>query len=226
MDDVKLKKASEHGIQPPLALLAELSHRCPLQCPYCSNPVQLEKKTGELTTDEWKSVIDQAVEMGMHQIHLSGGEPTVRHDLEDIVEHCTTPGLYTNLITSGVILNPARLKKHEKHEKHIKNLSKITLKTCQKSDGKGKARQGRGPRGPQGPAEGPERPDKREPPPRQPPAAGGGPASCSGRGRSSRPGTCPWTSRTGPPWARARPRAARRGARRRRERAQRAGAPR
>ena len=79
MDDInktKLKKASEHGIQAPLALLAELSHRCPLQCPYCSNPVQLEKKTGELTTDEWKSVVDQAVEMGMHQIHLSGGEPT------------------------------------------------------------------------------------------------------------------------------------------------------
>ena len=81
----KLKTASEHGIQAPLALLAELSHRCPLQCPYCSNPVQLEKKTGELTTEEWKSVIDQAVDMGMHQIHLSGGEPTVRHDLEDIV---------------------------------------------------------------------------------------------------------------------------------------------
>ena len=51
----KLKTASEHGIQAPLALLAELSHRCPLQCPYCSNPVQLEKKTGELTTEEWKS---------------------------------------------------------------------------------------------------------------------------------------------------------------------------
>ena len=108
-----LKKASEHGIQAPLALLAELSHRCPLQCPYCSNPVQLEKKTGELTTDEWKSVIDQAVEMGMHQIHLSGGEPTVRHDLEDIVEHCSKQGLYTNLITSGVLLNPDRLKKLE-----------------------------------------------------------------------------------------------------------------
>lgn len=116
MDDVKktnLKKASEHGIQAPLALLAELSHRCPLQCPYCSNPVQLEKKTGELTTDEWKSVIDQAVEMGMHQIHLSGGEPTVRHDLEDIIEHCNKQGLYTNLITSGVLLNLDRLKKLE-----------------------------------------------------------------------------------------------------------------
>ena len=116
MDDINktnLKKASEHGIQAPLALLAELSHRCPLQCPYCSNPVQLEKKTVELTTDEWKSVIDQAVEMGMHQIHLSGGEPTVRHDLEDIVEHCTKKGLYTNLITSGVLLNPDRLKKLE-----------------------------------------------------------------------------------------------------------------
>ena len=110
----KYKTIKEQGIEAPLALLAELSHRCPLQCPYCSNPVQLEKKTGELTTDEWRSVIDQAVELGMHQIHLSGGEPTVRHDLEDIVEHCTKTGLYTNLITSGVLLNPDRLNKLEK----------------------------------------------------------------------------------------------------------------
>ena len=64
MDDINktnLKKASEHGIQAPLALLAELSHRCPLQCPYCSNPVQLEKKTGELTTDECKKEIYKEV---------------------------------------------------------------------------------------------------------------------------------------------------------------------
>ena len=76
MDDIKnnnLKKASEHGIQAPLALLAELSHRCPLQCPYCSNPVQLEKKTGELTTDEGKSVRDQAVETGSYT-HLRAHE--------------------------------------------------------------------------------------------------------------------------------------------------------
>ena len=52
--------------------------------------------------------------MGMHQIHLSGGEPTVRHDLEDIVEHCTKKGLYTNLITSGVLLNPDRIRNLEK----------------------------------------------------------------------------------------------------------------
>jgi pyrroloquinoline quinone biosynthesis protein E len=110
----KYKTIKEHGIEAPLALLAELSHRCPLQCPYCSNPVQLEKKTGELTTDEWKSVIDQAVELGMHQIHLSGGEPTVRNDLEEIVEHCTKTGLYSNLITSGVLLNPDRIEKLEK----------------------------------------------------------------------------------------------------------------
>ena len=88
-NNVKLKKASDHGIEAPLALLAELSHRCPLQCPYCSNPVNLEKKSVELTLDEWKSVIDQSVEIGIHQIHFSGGEPTVRTDLEEIVEHCT-----------------------------------------------------------------------------------------------------------------------------------------
>ena len=72
MNESCFKKASEHGIDAPLALLAELSHRCPLQCPYCSNPVNLEKKTAELSLDEWKSVIDQSVELGIHQIHLSG----------------------------------------------------------------------------------------------------------------------------------------------------------
>ena len=112
-NNVTLKKASDHGIEAPLALLAELSHRCPLQCPYCSNPVNLEKNL-ELTLDEWKSVIDQSVEIGIHQIHLSGGEPTVRTDLEEIVEHCTKKGLYSNLITSGVLLDEGRVKRLEK----------------------------------------------------------------------------------------------------------------
>ena len=113
-EKIVLKKASEHGIDAPLALLAELSHRCPLQCPYCSNPVNLEKKTAELSLDEWKSVIDQSVELGIHQIHLSGGEPTVRKDLEEIVEHCSKKGLYSNLITSGVLLDEERINKLEK----------------------------------------------------------------------------------------------------------------
>jgi len=93
----------------PYALLAELTHRCPLQCPYCSNPLGLERAANELTTDEWRRVIAEAAEMGVLQIHFSGGEPTARRDLTELVKHATEVGLYSNLITAGVLLDGARL---------------------------------------------------------------------------------------------------------------------
>ncbi|MEM6496786.1 MAG: radical SAM protein, partial [Pseudomonadota bacterium] len=95
----------------PVGLLAELTHRCPLQCPYCSNPTELERVNVELSTEEWQSVMRQAGELGVLQVHLSGGEPTVRRDLEDIVETAADSGLYTNLITAGVTLKQKRLEK-------------------------------------------------------------------------------------------------------------------
>ena len=95
----------------PVGLLAELTHRCPLQCPYCSNPVELESVKNELTTEEWCSVMRQAGEMGILQVHLSGGEPTARRDLEDIVKAAADAGLYTNLITAAVNVKRERLEK-------------------------------------------------------------------------------------------------------------------
>jgi pyrroloquinoline quinone biosynthesis protein E len=97
------------SIASPIALLAELTHRCPLSCPYCSNPVELERKETELGTDTWKDVFSQAYELGVLQLHLSGGEPASRRDLEDLTRHAAQLGLYTNLITSGVGLTPKRL---------------------------------------------------------------------------------------------------------------------
>ncbi len=94
----------------PIGLLAELTHRCPLQCPYCSNPLALEGAGGELTTAEWQDVLRQAARLGVLQLHLSGGEPTLRRDLEEIVATAAEVGLYTNLITAGVLLTRARLK--------------------------------------------------------------------------------------------------------------------
>ena len=93
----------------PIGLLAELTHRCPLQCPYCSNPLALEGVGGELATHEWQDVLRQAARLGVLQVHLSGGEPTVRRDLEEIVATAAQAGLYTNLITAGVLLTRARL---------------------------------------------------------------------------------------------------------------------
>ena len=93
----------------PVGLLAELTHRCPLQCSYCSNPLELERVNKELTTAEWGSVMEQAGAMGILQVHLSGGEPTARKDLEDIVSAASKAGLYTNLITAAVTLTRPRL---------------------------------------------------------------------------------------------------------------------
>ena len=95
--------------QAPVGLLAELTHRCPLLCPYCSNPLELESIGNELDTAAWQSVLRQAAQLGVLQLHLSGGEPTVRRDLEDIVATAAEVGLYTNLITSGVALSRERL---------------------------------------------------------------------------------------------------------------------
>ena len=95
----------------PVGMLCELTHRCPLQCPYCSNPTELERVNTELTTAEWQDVMRQAAELGILQVHLSGGAPTARKDLEDIIQTCTEVGLYTNLITAGVTLNRDRVMK-------------------------------------------------------------------------------------------------------------------
>lgn len=94
----------------PYAVLCELTHRCPLQCPYCSNPLELERASNEIDTATWKDVLGQAADMGILQAHFSGGEPTIRKDLEELVRHASREsGLYTNLITSGVLLDEARL---------------------------------------------------------------------------------------------------------------------
>jgi PqqA peptide cyclase len=96
-------------LKPPVGLLAELTHRCPLQCPYCSNPLALESVGNELPTEIWLDVLAQAAELGVLQLHLSGGEPTVRRDLEEIIAQAAKVGLYSNLITAGVLLTRERL---------------------------------------------------------------------------------------------------------------------
>ncbi len=95
----------------PAGLLAELTHRCPLQCPYCSNPLDLERANTELTADEWGETFRRAASIGALQLHLSGGEPTARRDLEEILAHAVDAGLYTNLVTSAVLLTRERLQR-------------------------------------------------------------------------------------------------------------------
>jgi pyrroloquinoline quinone biosynthesis protein E len=92
----------------PYALLAEITYRCPLHCPYCSNPTKT-RDDQELTTDEWTRVIREAAGLGVLQIGFSGGEPLVRRDLPDLVQAAREASLYTNLITSGIGLDNHRM---------------------------------------------------------------------------------------------------------------------
>jgi pyrroloquinoline quinone biosynthesis protein E len=89
-------------VHKPLGLLAELTHRCPLGCPYCSNPLALDARADELDTTIWLRVFREAAQLGVLQVHLSGGEPGARHDLVEITAGAHAAGLYTNLITSAV----------------------------------------------------------------------------------------------------------------------------
>jgi PqqA peptide cyclase len=92
----------------PFGLLAELTYGCPLHCPYCSNPLNLGDYTNELTTAEWQRVLGEARELGVLQLHLSGGEPLLRRDLAGLVRRASDLGLYTNLITSALGLTARR----------------------------------------------------------------------------------------------------------------------
>jgi len=103
------RKAPAAAPAPPLAVLLELTHRCPLSCPYCSNPLQLVGMREELATADWLRVLDQAAELGVLQVHYSGGEPTLRKDLPELLRHARALGLYCNLITSGVGVTRERL---------------------------------------------------------------------------------------------------------------------
>jgi pyrroloquinoline quinone biosynthesis protein E len=93
----------------PLALIAEVTHRCPLHCVYCSNPMQLAGTKAELSTEEWASVFEQCGKLGMLHAHFTGGEPLARPDLTELISTARSAGLYTNLITSGIGLNEVRL---------------------------------------------------------------------------------------------------------------------
>jgi pyrroloquinoline quinone biosynthesis protein E len=100
----RLRREVDAGeaLRAPLGLLAELTHRCPLGCPYCSNPLALEPRSDELDAADWARVFLEAAALGVLQVHLSGGEPGARRDLVDIAASAREAGLYTNLITSGV----------------------------------------------------------------------------------------------------------------------------
>jgi len=92
----------------PTTLLAELTHRCPLHCPYCSNPIDLARSQSELSTGDWKRVFTQARELGALQLGLSGGEPLIRRDLEELVAHAHSLGFYQTLVTSALGLTRDR----------------------------------------------------------------------------------------------------------------------
>lgn len=93
----------------PYTLVAELTYRCPLRCPYCSNPTDFWRHADDLDTAVWLKVFREAEELGVVQLNLTGGEPLVRDDLEALIAGARALDLYTNLITSAIPLTRERL---------------------------------------------------------------------------------------------------------------------
>lgn len=101
--------SSKTNPTPPRWLLAELTYACPLQCPYCSNPLDYANYSTELSTEDWKRVLTEARQMGAVQLGFSGGEPLTRPDLVELVQHARSLGYYSNLITSGYGLTEEKI---------------------------------------------------------------------------------------------------------------------
>src|SRR5258708_40150316 len=99
----------ESSISNPLALIAELTHRCPLHCVYCSNPLELQARASELSSEVWSRVFREAAEAGVLQADLTGGEPLARTDIVDLVRAPRDADLYVNRITSGLPMDEAKL---------------------------------------------------------------------------------------------------------------------
>src|ERR1700757_1165975 len=95
--------------QNPLALVAELTHRCPLHCVYCSNPLELQSRSTDLSTEVWSSVFKEAAETGVLQADFTGGEPLARPDIVELIRNARAAGLYVSLITSGLPLDEIKL---------------------------------------------------------------------------------------------------------------------
>lgn len=93
----------------PLNLIAELTYRCPLQCPYCSNPIAFRDHRDALSAEDWRRVFEQAADLGVVHVGLTGGEPSARRDLEEIVAAAVEADLYTHLVTAGLPLDADRL---------------------------------------------------------------------------------------------------------------------
>ena len=93
----------------PLNLIAELTYRCPLQCPYCSNPLELSAHREALSAADWGRVFGESAAIGVVHVGLTGGEPSTRSDLEEILSRAVAADLYPHLVTAGVPLTPARL---------------------------------------------------------------------------------------------------------------------
>lgn len=93
----------------PSALIAEVTHRCPLHCVYCSNPLKMQPRSSEMSTEEWSDIFNQAQALGMLQLHLTGGEPLARADIVELVRRGRAANLYVNLITSGAGLHERKL---------------------------------------------------------------------------------------------------------------------
>ncbi|MDE1176101.1 MAG: pyrroloquinoline quinone biosynthesis protein PqqE [Edaphobacter sp.] len=100
---------STQQIPGPLSLVCEVTHRCPLHCVYCSNPLVMQQAEAELPTEAWTRVFTEAAQLGVAHLHLTGGEPLARHDIADLIRAGRNAGLYVNMITSAIGLSEPRL---------------------------------------------------------------------------------------------------------------------
>ncbi len=93
------------GRPAPLFLHIEPTYRCQCRCVHCCADSPRGDGEPELITDQIKSLIDEAAQIGFLQIIFTGGESLLRRDIDELVHHAHQAGLLTRINTNGVLLD-------------------------------------------------------------------------------------------------------------------------
>ncbi len=114
--EVEKEEPFTYQYSAPLRMDLALTFKCPNNCIHCYAGGPHE--TAELNTSQWKEVIDRLSQIGIFILTFTGGEPTLREDLPELLQYAQNKGMVTGLITNGRKL---------KDKEYVKALEKAGL---------------------------------------------------------------------------------------------------
>lgn len=111
------------GIKTPTTCTLAITYKCQCRCVHCSADRFIDPSRRELTTDELKSVIGQALDIGVVNVVLTGGEPMLRRDIFDLIAYVDKNKAHVMMFTNGWYLSEDNVKRLRDAGLHSLNIS-------------------------------------------------------------------------------------------------------